>query len=112
GHLYVIGGVVSSGATLSNVQHAPLAANGTIGTWTATTPLATSVLTPGCIARDGFIYVFGGNHHDSITPADVDQADVQVAPVVPDGALGPWKTTTIMPVSGRSASAVVEANGR
>ena len=77
GYLYVIGGC-STGtppactAYLSDVQYALIAADGTVGTWTATTSFTTARKGHTSVVFNNYVYVIGGT---TGTP----QSDVQYA---------------------------------
>jgi hypothetical protein len=101
GYLYALGGTTGSpvtgscgnfGATVvsTNVQFAPILANGDVGTWTTSAnPFTTARMSPGTVAYNGYIYLLGGT---------VDGAnnvkDIQWAPLLANGDVGTWKTTT------------------
>jgi N-acetylneuraminic acid mutarotase len=87
GFLYVIGGYDGTNP-LNDVQVAPINADGTIGTWTATTPFTTGRYAHASVAYDGNLYVIGGN------AISTTLNDVQFAPINADGTLGSWTTTT------------------
>lgn len=76
GYLYVIGGDVP-GPGLSDVQVAPIYANGTLGSWISTTSLPTYVRQPSCSAYDGYLYVLGSGL-------------VRVARIEADGTVRAW----------------------
>ena len=60
GYLYIIGG--NDGAVpLNVVQFAPINADGTIGAWTATTPLTTTRQGQTNVAYNGYLYLIGGH---------------------------------------------------
>ncbi len=61
GYLYVIGGTITGGTFQNDVQYAPINANGTIGTWTATTSFTTARHVHTSVAYNGYLYVIGGN---------------------------------------------------
>ena len=72
--------------------------------WRTTTPLAVGRYFPA-VASDGrFLWVAAG------TSASGNLADVQVAPILPDGSLGSWTTTTPLPTA-RGGLSMVAANG-
>jgi len=86
GFLYVLGG--QNGTSLNDVQFAPLRPDGHVGTtWVKAADLPSSgrVLFTS-VVHDGFLYVTGG-----FTSGYSN--DVQFAPVLADGTLGPWTAT-------------------
>jgi hypothetical protein len=89
GYLYILGGFDSTSTAFSDVQYAPINANGTIGAWQATTSFATPRAYFGATVYDGYLYILGG--YDS-TPTVF--SDVQYAPINANGTLGTWQTTT------------------
>lgn len=99
GYLYVSGG--TNGAPLSDVQVAPINADGTLGAWAATTPLPSARRSHATVAWNGFFYVIGGN---------TSLAEVHVAPINSNGTLGAFTATTSLP-NGRGGHAAVAANG-
>lgn len=89
GYIYVLGGNPTGGTSAySDVYVAPILANGTIGTWSATTSLSYQRNAPTANIYNGFIYIFGGSN---TTPTFV--SDVQYAKINADGTLGSWVTT-------------------
>ncbi len=103
GYLYVIGGYNGGSGVLNNVQYAPINANGTIGTWTATTSFATARSSHTSVVYNGYLYVMGGN---SGTPLN----DVQYAPISANGTIGTWTATTSF-VGARFSHTSVVYNG-
>jgi N-acetylneuraminic acid mutarotase len=88
GYLYVIGGNDgTNGSYLSDVQYAPINANGTIGTWTATTSFTTGRYSHTSVAYNGYLYVIGGYNGAALS-------DVQYAPINANGTIGTWTATT------------------
>ena len=86
GYLYVIGG--NNGASsLNDVQYAPINANGTIGTWTATTSFTTARYYHTSVAYNGYLYVMDGQNGTYLN-------DVQYAPINANGTIGTWTATT------------------
>jgi N-acetylneuraminic acid mutarotase len=61
GYLYLLGGLNSSGGR-SDVQYAPINSNGTIGTWTATTSLASVNYNHSSVIYNGYVYIVGGGN--------------------------------------------------
>ncbi|MEO6513662.1 MAG: hypothetical protein ABIR37_03165 [Candidatus Saccharimonadales bacterium] len=87
GYVYVTGGWTGS-AYANDVQYAPLNSDGTIGTWSTTTSFTKARYRHKVVAYNGNLYLAGGNN------ANVQQADVQYAPINANGTLGKWQSTT------------------
>lgn len=104
GYLYVIGGFAASGANTTNIQYAPINANGTIGSWTATTGFGTARNGHTSVVYNGYLYVMGGY------TGTLFRDDVQYAPINTDGTIGTWATTTNLP-SARDGHAAAAYNG-
>ncbi|GAC1386779.1 MAG: hypothetical protein NVS1B7_7230 [Candidatus Saccharimonadales bacterium] len=95
-YMYIVGGQhvtsdtacnVSASLYCSDVQFAPINANGTLGAWTATTSLPTPRSAHGLVTYNGFMYVLGGGNTAQLN-------DVQYAPINANGTLGAWTATT------------------
>ena len=123
GFLYVIGGDHTTSDTAcsgtannycSDVQYAPIAANGTVGTWTPTTSFGTARSGHSSEVYNGFLYVVGGIHVASDTAcngtADLRCSDIQYSPLNADGTVGTWSTTTSITVA-RNKHTAVAYNG-
>jgi hypothetical protein len=89
GYLYVLGGQGAGSTYLNDVQYAPINANGTIGSWTATTSFTTPRSFLAAVAYNGYMYIMGGNNGSNLN-------DVQYAPINNDdsGSAGTWTATT------------------
>ncbi|MBI3096757.1 MAG: hypothetical protein HYY93_00705, partial [Planctomycetes bacterium] len=98
GYLYVIGGRDLS-VWYGDVQRAPINANGTVGTWTATAAFTIAREDHTSAVSNGNLYVLGGQ-----TPAYLN--DVQVAPINPHGTVGAWAATTAFTTARRSHASV------
>lgn len=88
--IYVLGGSVGALRT-STVLFAEINVNGSLGSWIATQPLPTELRRFATFARDGHIYVLGGDndtHFDDV---------VYFAEVESDGSLGQWQAGTFLP---------------
>ncbi len=109
GYLYVLAGLTPSVADTPDVSMAPIAANGGLGPWTSTTALPTALqgLTTlvGC---QGSLFALGGASNTG--SAVVSLNSVQVAPVNPDGTVGPWGGTSPL-ISSRHMFASAYTNG-
>jgi hypothetical protein len=90
GFLYVMGGYTSTGAT-NAVSYAPINTDGTVGAWTATTPLPLSVYQHASVAYNGTMYLIGG-------VAGGYRTDVYKTTINLDGTLGTsWTTESSLP---------------
>jgi hypothetical protein len=74
GYMYVIPGSTGSSA----VQYAPIYADGSLGTWVATTAFTTARNGPGAAFYNGFIYVGGGDNGGVLS--DIQYAQIQATP--------------------------------
>ena len=108
GCIFVIGGLDASSANLADAIVARINADGTLGSWTATTALPSGRHSHGAAAFNGYMYVAGGSA--SFTPGVAQLADVFVAPIASDGTLGAWTTTTPLP-TGRAKIGVAAVGG-
>jgi hypothetical protein len=95
--IYVLGGLrgnpTNDDATnLADVARAHVEADGSLGPWTAATPLDAPLATHAVTLEDGYAYVFGGMEED-VTRR------VRRARVEADGGLGPWEPATPMPLA-------------
>ena len=105
GFAYLIGGFDPTFAAINEVLYAPINANGTLGTWTATTALPSARGLQTSVAYNGFVYSIGGSPDGSF-----GLVDVLVAPINANGTLGAWSATTSLPTQ-RSAHSTVVYNG-
>ncbi|MDB5181501.1 MAG: hypothetical protein JWP13_264, partial [Candidatus Saccharibacteria bacterium] len=104
GYMYILGGKVSGG--MSNaVQYAPINADGTLGTWQATTSFTTARQDFPAVTYNGYLYVIGGDANTATL-----KADVQYAKINADGTVGTWAVTTSM-IVGRQEFAATVHNG-
>ncbi len=101
GYVYEIGGDNGS-ATLATVDYAPINANGTLGTWTATTSLPDANYQATSVVYNGYIYEIGGWRYTTALSATVDYA-----PINANGTLGTWTATTSLPSATYAATSVV-----
>ena len=104
GYLYAIGGN-SSGTEYTTVEYAPINANGSIGSWTATTSLPTPIGFHGTFVYNDYLYSIGGtgNSGTAIT-------STYYAPINANGTIGSWQSTTSLPV-GRAVFGLQQSNG-
>jgi hypothetical protein len=104
GFLYVIGGGTSPYDVVTEVLVAPLNADGSIGSWTATTALPAARGLHTSVAADGFVYAIGGLNGDTVYD------EVLSAPINGDGSVGDWSATASLP-SARGFHSSVAFNG-
>lgn len=76
GYLYIIGGQDVANTRLADVQYAPINANGSIGTWTATTSFTTARSSHATAVYNGYVYVVGGWDTSGTRLADVQYASI------------------------------------
>ena len=101
GYVYEIGGVNSVGAIVTTVDYAPISSSGTLGSWTATTPLPATTENATSVVYEGFVYEIGGDNGSTYF------ATVDYAPILSSGALGTWTATTSLPAATDLATSVV-----
>ena len=104
GYLYIMGGQYSS-SYLNDVQYAPINANGTLGTWAATTSFTTGRSEDGGVAYNGYLYIMGGQGSGG------DLNDVQYASINANGTIGMWTATTSLPFTVLQGFDAVAYNG-
>lgn len=90
--LYLLGGLDGTGAATSTVYYAPVNADGSVGSWAATTALPKALFAEGAAIFNGHIYVAGGN---DTTGAPV--ASVYSAKINSDGTVGSWQSLPNLP---------------
>jgi N-acetylneuraminic acid mutarotase len=90
GHIYVLGGFSTTQGYLNDVQVAPINADGSLGSFVATTPFSNARDEHSSVVANGFLYVIGGTGAGFLS-------DVQVARIQSDGTVGPWSATTTLP---------------
>ncbi len=112
GFMYIMGGQHSASDTscnptasarCSDVQYAPIKANGTLGTWAATTSLPAVRNGFGAAAYNGYLYVVGGQ-------AGTYLNTVVYAPIKADGTIGSWQSANSF-TGARGALSVTAYNG-
>jgi N-acetylneuraminic acid mutarotase len=111
GYLYDIGGCPSGCVSSAVVDYAPINANGTIGSWTATTSLPTATKRATSVAFNGYLYEIGG--FTTVTVAVVDYALICTGSNngtggcgATAGTIGTWIATTSLPNATYYPSAV------
>ncbi len=98
-----MGGLDNSYSPLNDVQYAPINANGTIGSWTATTSFTGARYNHASVVYNGYLYLMGGNGGSNLNT-------VQYAPINANGTIGTWNATTSF-TTGRMGLMGVAYNG-
>ena len=104
GYMYVVGGR-TSGGNLNEVRYSAIASNGSLGTWTNTTVLPSSMNRMRIAAYNGYLYVMGGATHalpaagTGTTPpgsraTGTASTTVSYAPINSNGTIGSWTSTS------------------
>ncbi len=86
------------------VQYAPINANGTLGTWAATTSFTDNRRNASTVIANGYIYIMGGIDYTFYLD------DVQYAPIIANGTIGSWTATRSF-TGTRNSQASVTYNG-
>ena len=106
GYLYIMGGSSGGAGYYSDVQYAPINANGTVGTWTVSvTSFTNARYSFGTALYGKYIYIMGGQG-----TGGVQYNDVKYAPINSDGTVGTWTATTSF-TTARFRLAAVAYNG-
>ena len=103
-YIYAIGGEFAS-IIQSTVYYAPLNSDGTVGSWSSTTPIYIPLSRLTAVTSFGYLYMIGGR--DS---SDVERSGVYSAKFNQNGTLGSWTAITSLPQARGRHSSVV-ANG-
>ena len=127
GYLYVMGGLeVASdtackntgvGSTYCNdVQYAPINADGTVGSWNATSYFSIPRAYMAAVAYNGYMYIIGGQEAASNTSCKDSGTsnvcnDVQYATINANGTLGSFANTSYFSIPRYGLSAVTSYNG-
>jgi hypothetical protein len=99
---YLLGGSPAGGDTkTTGVQVGALAADGAPQAWSVASELPAGITYPAAASANGFVYVVGGQFADP----PIDQ--VLVAPIAADHSLGPWATTTPLPLPRTQLTATI-----
>lgn len=91
GYVYQVGG--ENASYLSDVKYASIAADGTLGSWTATTSLPATRSYPGVAVCNGYLYCAGGANGSG------QYSTVYYAQIAGDGTVGAWSTGTALPAN-------------
>ncbi|MDE2019282.1 MAG: prepilin-type N-terminal cleavage/methylation domain-containing protein [Patescibacteria group bacterium] len=102
GYLYSMGGYNSNTwhAYTSTVNFAEINNDGSLGSWTATLPLPTTVTNNAGVAANGYVYSIGGVGAYSIPLNQIFYAKIKT-----DGTLGNWNTTS-SPLTGYGSAVI------
>jgi len=106
-HLYVFGGSSTGANTLATGQMATINADGTIGSWSATTSMTFGETLTGATIYNGFVYIVGGNTNDGGGNSPVQYASINAN----TGVVGSWTTTTVYPNASTDDHNPVAYNG-
>ncbi len=85
-HVYVIGGAQSwtlIGLELASVEYAPILPDGSLGSWSLTSPLTANRANAVALVHGNFLYVVGGYGNGQLDT-------IERAEILSDGTLGPW----------------------
>jgi hypothetical protein len=105
GHLYVVGGIDSSGTAKRTVFRAPVNLDRSLGAWSETVPLPDSLHSMGVTVFRSWMYVAGG-----ASGGDEPRSAVYRARIQPDGSLGPWESQLSLP-EGRAYTQLAQFAG-
>ncbi len=97
GYMYIAGGeyrVSGTGYRQSDIQYAPIHADGSLGSWTATTSLPTGRGNMGVVAYNDSIYMIGGNGTSGAVYNQTLRANINA-----DGSLGSLVTEANLPAN-------------
>jgi hypothetical protein len=106
GYLYQVGSDTTdaaAGATTATYYSA-IAANGTVGAWTASTVVTGARYLASVTTYNGYVYVIGGD-----STAGTAQTTIYYAPL--SAGVGTWATTTTPLTTGTDGSAATMQNG-
>jgi N-acetylneuraminic acid mutarotase len=101
--VYLLGGS-TDGSTVSTVYTADVNTDGTLGGWTAATPLPSETQASQVIVTSNRVYLLGGERSWSYL------AKVYTALINPDGTLGTWTQAPNLPIGIGYAQAVITKN--
>ncbi|MEK7625725.1 MAG: hypothetical protein AAB423_00005, partial [Patescibacteria group bacterium] len=104
GYIYVIGGENPALTPLTSVQYAQLNADGTVGSWSATTALSTALAGHASVVANGYIYAMGGYNGTA-------SSSVYYARLNSNGTIGSWTTATTTLPAARGFFSGVTTNG-
>lgn len=105
GHLYVLGGIDSSGTPIASVSRATIGRDRSLSSWEEMTPLPAPLHSMGVIVFRSWIFVAGGAGIGNEPVANVYRARIHY-----DGSLGQWESLTPLPEA-RSYAPLVQFAG-
>lgn len=88
GYVYIAGGY--TGGYLNTVYYAAVNADGSIGSWHATTSFSTARITGSLLVYNQYLYIIGGGEYGSSAP---HYGDVQYAKISDAGTTTPFATS-------------------
>ncbi|HET9174694.1 MAG TPA: hypothetical protein VFN56_05470 [Candidatus Saccharimonadales bacterium] len=97
GYVYEIGGQTSS-PPIATVNYAPINANGTLGSWTATTNLPAATDNATSVVYNGYVYEIGG--YTTAVTATINYAQITSAGFISSPTAtttNSWASTTAVP---------------
>ena len=101
--VYLLGGYSINLTYYANVYTAPINADGTLGTWTASNSLPGPLAYGQPITTNSRVYLLGGSDSGGGPAVSI----VYTAPINTDGTLGTWTTGTSLPGALGSSQAIV-----
>ncbi|MGF7228987.1 MAG: Kelch repeat-containing protein [Candidatus Saccharibacteria bacterium] len=108
GYMYIMGGLTGTGV-IANTYYATISAvNGTLGAWTSTTAVPSTVEDATSVAYNGYVYVMGGANNAGTGLNTVYFAK----PNTGTGAIASWSTTTALPATLTGAASAVSSTGQ
>ena len=97
GYVYLAGGLhgdpYNNAPVVQDVYRAQVAADGTVGGWTAMTKLPVGLATHSSFVYGGYLYEVGG-----IDDLGNEMRQVWRAPIQPDHSLGAWEKAAMLPL--------------
>ena len=117
GRIYVWGGYnTTTAAATASVEYADIHSDGTLGAWQPAASMTTAVCRAATTAYKGYLYALGGSTTPSsgCTSSSTGGTNtVQYAPILADGTIGTWQTTTNIAygTSGQVIAAMAGAAG-
>lgn len=102
GRIYVTGGTANNTTPTNQVYYAQPNSDGTITTWnTSAQRFAGARWAHAAAVLNGYLYVFGGWNGSSLVTT------TEYAPILTNGELGTWQTSTVIPEARDGLSAAV-----
>jgi hypothetical protein len=93
GYLYQTGGESDNNGILdgTNVFYAQVHSDGTVGNWNLATSLPEAVFYHAGVSANGFVYVLGGEHYNSVDGIFIS-SNMYYAKINSNGSLGSWNS--------------------